>query len=121
MVKTKNKRIKWSDIKTIIVVSLVILLFTKFAFDIYDGNKMRRSLRTFPKKTITATVIDEKYYWGNNRVTQLNTYKYTFIVDNFEYEGICDNKNYNPGDKIIIDYVIDNPKYNCPSGLYKDE
>ena len=81
---------------------------------------MRDSLRHKPKRTTTAIVTDEKYFWRNSPVSQLNTFKYKFYVDGKEYWGVTPNKAYRPGWTIEIDYVVENPEYNCRHGDYND-
>ena len=80
----------------------------------YDGHKMRESLKHKPKKEIAAIVIDEKHSFSRME----SAYMYKFYINNIEYKGACDNATYNPGDSIKIEYVIENPTYNCPVGIY---
>jgi hypothetical protein len=114
MLKQKNKKFSWSNFKNYIILSAFILLLVKCGFDIYDGHKMRESLKYKPKKNIAAIVIDERHSFRRME----STYTYKFYVNNIEYRGACNNDTYNPGDSIKIEYVIENPKYNCPLGIY---
>ncbi len=108
----------WKKLKTNAFLCFFLLLIAKCSYDIYDGNKMRDSLKHNPKITINAIVIDETHNFGNSPVSQEHSFKYKFYVDNIEYKGACDKVSYQPGDSIKIEYVIENPKYNCPVGIY---
>ena len=78
----------------------------------YKGSQMRSWLKNKPKTETIATVIDEKYYWGNSPVSNFNTYKYAFSVGANNFTGTCPNQKYRPGNKIKIEYVTERPEYN---------
>lgn len=87
----------------------------------YDGIQSRISLRSHPKKVVIGTVIDETYYWANNGVSHLHTYKYKFTIDGKEYTGICPNTGYKVGDTLSVEYVVDHPDYNVSYPSAYDE
>ncbi len=118
MTKPRSRIFNFNKLKAYIFLSFFLLLLIKCSYDIYDGNKMRDSLKYNTKNIIYAKVIVEKHYFGNSPVSHENSFKYKFFVDNIEYVGACDKASYQPGDSIKIVYVIENPKYNCPVGIY---
>jgi hypothetical protein len=88
-------------------------------FPFFKECNRRSALKNEPKGYLKAVVTYEKAYQGNSPVSHDFYYKYAFKVNGVEYLGKTMNENYQNGDSIEIEYLIEDPKKNSPKDYYK--
>jgi hypothetical protein len=101
MKKTKN--IFW------IFIALIFVFY--FIFKVGE-RVIKDHLLKGHSQTTKAVIIDEKNYFGNQRVKPEFSYSYQFEVDGKKYTGNSFNKTISIGDTLEIEYVKGMPSLN---------
>ncbi|QNH60578.1 hypothetical protein [Hymenobacter sediminicola] len=110
----KKKQASGCGFNTYFVLVLLFGLFGHLGWKLSSGYTRTRLLSSDNVAATVARITNEKEFLGNSPVSHQFYYKYSFAVNSQTYSGDSRDPGKQPGDTILIRYVVEKPEINEP-------
>jgi hypothetical protein len=109
--RNSHSRLKLKDYLWLLIGALALGYATYKLFYRAYCNHLLASDKT---KTVNAVIIHDKNYIPNSPVGNHFSYSYYYEVNGVGYKGNSHHPELQPGDSVLIRYVIDHPSVSEP-------